>query len=107
MMFKTCAAASCYLLLAVIVFNGVFASAHRSSAASVQQGYKDRPGGGFDDRATSGPYEGHKDEQYHSQESQYVEQHPSEGPHAAGKHIVSICLQRTSSTFNWETGVSE
>jgi hypothetical protein len=89
-------------------------AAYRSSGASAQQVYGDRPYGGYEhsyeDRASHGGYEGHEDEQYYKQEPLYEEQH-SEGPYNGAhedKHIVPICLQRTSSSIlNSTTGLTE
>lgn len=98
--------ASCGLFLALIVFNGVFSSADRSSRADLQQFVSDRPhqqhDGGYEQYYEQGPYgadEGHDDESYYKREP-YHEEQDSEGrydtPH--GKHIVPICLQKTTTT---------
>jgi hypothetical protein len=94
------------MFIAAIAFNVMVTSAYRSSAASAQQVYGDRPYGqggyehSYEDRPSHGGYEGHEDEHYYHQEPRY-EQH-SEGPYG-GKHIVPICLQRTSTAILNET----
>lgn len=113
---RSCAAACC--LLALFVFKCAVVSATQGTGANVQQAYADRHDGyryEHEDRHSGphGGYDRHEEDSYYKQEPYYGGEH-AEGPYDAhkghegyhGKHIVPICLQRTSN-YTGPDGVME